>query len=429
MSDNPLIQPTLPSVHHSKLSLSEMLDTYEERFMAIEPHIQSFVPEEKRFERLRKDATDLEQRYPDPASRPPLYGLLVGIKDIFHVDGLVTRAGSQVPSECFAGKEAAVVTQLKQAGALIVGKTVTTEFAYFEPGPTRNPHNLDHTPGGSSSGSAAAVASGLAHLATGTQTVGSVIRPAAFCGVVGYKPSFDRINTAGLVYFSRSADHVGLFTQDIALMQAAAPLVVNDWDTSLKPSHRPILGVPDGAYLEQATALDAFERQIEQLENAGFTIKRIPFFDDIEAIGLFHEDVIAPEFAQEHAEVFPDHSELYRARTAKLIRYGQTITEERWNAGRQSQINLRNRLHQSMDDNQIDLWICPSAPDVAPEGIHATGSPAMNMPWTHSGLPSVTVPVGKGDKDLPLGLQLCAKFGDDEHLLWWSQQIESIFKD
>jgi Asp-tRNA(Asn)/Glu-tRNA(Gln) amidotransferase A subunit family amidase len=431
MIENPYIQPAsllnhIKTVREGSISLSDMLNMYEARFEAIELHIESFIPEDNRFARLRQDAQILEEQYPDPESRPPLYGVLVGIKDIFHVDGFETCAGTKVPSDLFAGKEAIIATQLKQAGALIVGKTVTTEFAYFEPGPTRNPHNLDHTPGGSSSGSAAAIASGLVHLTTGTQTVGSVIRPAAYCGVVGYKPSYDRIDTAGLVYFSKSADHVGLFTQDVAGMQLVTSLVINDWDATIQPTHRPILGVPDGEYLQQSTAVDVFERQVQQLEGVGYVIKRIPFFEDIETIDSFHQDMIAFELAQEHEDWFKEHKGLYRPRTAKLIQYGQTISLERRDAGREHQLTLRERLHKAMVDNQIDIWICPSAPDVAPEGIHATGSPAMNMPWTHSGLPSITVPAGKGDKGLPLGLQICAKYGDDERLLAAAQEIEII---
>ena len=194
---------------------SDLIDRLQQRFERVNSAIDAFLPEAIRFERLRRDAAALEARFPDPAGRPPLYGALLGVKDIFHVDGFSTRAGTRVPPEHFAGDEAAVVTQLKRAGALIVGKTVTTEFAYFEPGPTRNPQNPAHSPGGSSSGSAAAIAAGLAHISLGTQTVGSVIRPAAYCGIVGFKPSYDRVPTAGLVTFSPSADHVGFFTVDI----------------------------------------------------------------------------------------------------------------------------------------------------------------------------------------------------------------------
>jgi Asp-tRNA(Asn)/Glu-tRNA(Gln) amidotransferase A subunit family amidase len=158
------------------------LDKLETRLATVEPHVHAFVPEVGRFERLRREAQALLVRYPDPTERPPLFGLLLGVKDIFHVDGLPTQAGSQLPLDVLAGEESAVVTAMRQAGALVLGKTVTAEFAYFAPGPTRNPHNLAHTPGGSSSGSAAAVAANLCPVALGTQTIGSVNRPAAFCG-------------------------------------------------------------------------------------------------------------------------------------------------------------------------------------------------------------------------------------------------------
>ena len=177
-----------------ELSISDYVDHLEARFQEVEPLIEAFVPEPDRFARLRRDAATLLERYPAPESRPPLFGIAVGVKDIFHVKGFTTRAGSQVSPELLQGPEAAVVTALRNAGALILGKTVTTEFAYFAPGPTRNPHNPAHTPGGSSSGSAAAVAAGLCPLALGTQTIGSIIRPASFCGVVGYKPSYDRVS-------------------------------------------------------------------------------------------------------------------------------------------------------------------------------------------------------------------------------------------
>jgi Asp-tRNA(Asn)/Glu-tRNA(Gln) amidotransferase A subunit family amidase len=431
MMTNPLIQSALLSddaaqVREGSLSFAEMLAKYEARFEAIEPQIQAFIPEPNRFQRLAQEAQELERRYPDPNQRPPLYGALVGIKDIFHVDGFVTRAGTNVPPEHFAGAEAAVVTRLKQAGALIAGKTVTTEFAFFEPGPTRNPHNLNHTPGGSSSGSAAAVAAGLVHLATGTQTVGSVIRPAAYCGVVGYKPSFDRIDTNGLVYYSRSIDHVGLFTQDVSGMRLVASVLVNDWNSILPRTIPRILAVPEGAYLQQATALDAFEAQVQRLAEAGYEIKRIPVFEDIAELTELHNDLIAAELAQEHATWFEEQIAHYRPRTIEMIRRGQGVSAERLQQGRDNRLKLREQVHQLMRDHSIDMWICPAAPDVATEGIQSTGNPAMNMPWTHAGLPAITIPAATGAKGLPLGLQICAAYGNDGHLFTWAGEIARI---
>lgn len=417
----------LSKLRRGERSLSSQIDALEARFEAVEPSIRAYLPELARFDRLRRDARDLEARCHDAGTRPPLYGALLGVKDIFHVDGFPTRAGTEVPSALFAGDEADVVTRLKQAGALIVGKTVTTEFAYFEPGPTRNPHNIEHTPGGSSSGSAAAIAAGLAHAAIGTQTVGSVIRPAAYCGVVGFKPSFARVDTAGLVDFSPSADHVGFFSADVADMLAIAAAVIDNWRPAPNHKSRPVSAVPLGAYLKQSSALDRFEAQLNPLEEAGYPIKRIPMFDDIATIDACHQDLIAAELAQQHREWFSQYERLYRPRTAALIRQGQSVALQRLRSARQHRLELRARILRVMDDEGIDLWICPSAPDVAPRGIDATGSPAMNMPWTHAGLPALSLPAGTGKWRLPLGLQLVGRFAEDESLLDFASAIEQVF--
>jgi len=415
------------ALRRGEASPSDLIDRLQKRFERINSAIDAFLPEANPFERLRRDAASLEERFPAPEDRPPLYGALLGVKDIFHVDGFTTRAGTRVPPEHFAGEEAAVVTQLKRAGTLIIGKTVTTEFAYFEPGPTRNPHNPAHSPGGSSSGSAAAIAAGLAHISLGTQTVGSVIRPASYCGIVGFKPSYERVTTAGLVSFSPSADHVGFFTVDIASMQAVCSGLISDWKGDREYETRPALGVPVGAYLEQATALDAFDRQLSVLEQAGCTIKRVPLFDDIATIDGFHQDMIAAELALQHRERFAQTSDLYRPRTAALIRRGQSVSPGRLQAARAHRLAFRGRLRRVMDAEGIDLWICPSAPDVAPRGLEATGSPAMNMPWTHAGLPALSLPAGQGAAGLPLGLQLVSRYGEDERLLAWAGAIEQMF--
>ena len=416
------------ALRRGELSLSTLINSIQARFEATNPTIQAFLPEPNRFERLRQDAEQLAARYPDPTDRPPLYGAVLGVKDIFHVSGFITRAGSSLPAALFAGAEAAIVTGLKNAGALILGKTVTTEFAYFEPGPTRNPHNPAHTPGGSSSGSAAALAAGIAHVATGTQTVGSVIRPAAYCGVVGYKPSYGRVPTAGLVTFSPSADHVGFFSGDVADMALVSATVIDGWQPVDAAGEQPVVAVPEGAYLQQSTAVDVFEAQLYVLEGAGYAIKRVRMFDDIDMIDGCHQDLIAAELAQQHREWFPRHAELYRPRTAALIQYGRTISPVRLQAARQHQLIFRQRLHDAMDAHGIDLWLCPAAPDVAPYGIDATGSPKMNMPWTHAGTPALSLPAGRGTSGLPLGLQLIGRFGQDERLLAWAAEIEPLFR-
>src|SRR5713226_1982898 len=277
------LEITADALRSGKRDLLDYVEESCKRLEAVDAQLQAFLPEPGRRERLRRDALALQSHFPDPATRPPLYGVLLGVKDIFRAEGFQTRAGSALPPECFEGPEASSVAILKANGALILGKTVTTEFAYFEPGPTRNPHNLEHTPGGSSSGSAAAVAAGLCPVAFGSQTIGSVIRPAAFCGIVGFKPSSGRIATDGVIPISISLDHVGLFTQDIAGMRLAAPLLIRDWELINIPDRLPVLGVPDGAYLAQASAegLAGLESQIARLKRAGYRVERIKVLDNI----------------------------------------------------------------------------------------------------------------------------------------------------
>ncbi len=227
-----------------ELSVTDYISQIESHFSLREPSVLAFIPEENRFERLRIEAEKLVSRYPDSNHRPSLFGTLVGVKDIFHTDGFVTQAGSQLPSDELQGSEAESVTRLKSAGALILGKTVTTEFAYFTPGLTRNPHNPEHTPGGSSSGSAAAVGAELCPLALGTQTIGSIIRPAAFCGVVGVKPTYERTSREGVIPLSSALDHVGFFAPDISFAMLVAPFLYKDWDHTVSLGGRPVLGIP-----------------------------------------------------------------------------------------------------------------------------------------------------------------------------------------
>ncbi len=390
----------------------------------VDAQVQAVLPEPNRRRRLLREAEELEARYPDPATRPPLYGVLVGVKDIYHVEGFVTRAGSAVPPELFAGPEAAVVGLLRAAGALILGKTVTTEFAGFEQNGTRNPHNLDHTPGGSSSGSAAAVAAGFCQLALGSQTVGSVIRPAAFCGVVGFKPTYNRIPTAGIVFYSESVDHVGLFTQDVQGMAVAASVLCESWQPA-NADRLPVLGVPEGAYLAQASAegLAAFEAQRTALEQADYTVTRVPALDDIAAIAERHTWMTTAEMAAMHADWFPTHEAKYRPVTAETYRNGTRVMPEQLAAGRASRAAVRAQMHALMDAHGIDLWVCPPAPGPAPAGIALTGNPAMNLPWTHTGMPAITVPAGAAANGLPLGLQCVARADADEQLLAWAGPI------
>ncbi|HVB20932.1 MAG TPA: amidase [Ktedonobacteraceae bacterium] len=392
-----------------------------------EPEIHALLPEKDRRQRLMREAIAIQERFPDSYQRPPLYGIPVGVKDVFRVDGFPTQAGSRLPAELFAGAEATCIRTLRNAGAIILGKTVSTEFAWIEPGPTRNPHHLGHTPGGSSSGSAAAVAAGYCPLAIGTQTIGSTIRPAAFCGIVGFKPSYGRIPTAGLILFSESVDTIGLFTQDVDGMAVAASLLCNNWDAMefTGSDTLPVIGVPDGPYLAQASpeGLSAFNTQLSLLEQAGCTVRHVTMLEDIEIMNEQHRRLAFGELALVHADWFAQYESLYRPRTVEAIRKGQCVSSEELIEYRAGRVALRTALEQVAQIAGIDLWVCPAAPGAAPEGIITTGDSIMNLPWTYAGLPAITLPAGNTAHGLPLGLQCIGKYMGDEQLIQWAEQI------
>lgn len=425
---------TLLSLAHSLRADNTTLLTYladlENHFATREAIVKAFVPENGRFARLRQQAQALLNQYPTPQERPPLFGVPIGVKDIFHVDGFPTQAGSSLPSHVLAGEEAASVTALKKAGALILGKTTTTEFAYFAPSPTVNPHNSAHTPGGSSSGSAAAVGATLSLLTLGTQTIGSVNRPAAFCGVVGYKPSHERISRAGVIPLSVSVDHVGLFTPTVADAEFVASLLCQAWQTSPPAPPRLTIGIPQGPYLDQTSieGLSHFKATCDYLQASGFTLKYIPVMAHFSKIVARHQAIVAYDAAQTHAQWFAEFAHLYHPKTADLIQRGQAVTEETAEAGRNGRLTLRNHLQEHMQTHGIDLWLTPPALGPAPKGLDSTGDPIMNLPWTQSGLPTLTLPAGFNLAGLPMGLQLVGSWYGDERLFTHAKQIEEALQ-
>lgn len=421
------LRSLITELRSGNLPLMQYIDQLQAYFEAREPQVLAFVEEEDRFDRLRRNARELLERYAQPETRPPLFGVALGVKDIFHVRGLQTRAGTKVPASELQGEEAAVVTALRKAGALVLGKTVTTEFAYFAPGPTRNPHNTAHTPGGSSSGSAAAVGAGLCPLALGTQTIGSINRPAAFCGVVGFKPSYERISRAGVIPLSPSLDHIGLFTSDVFGMTLVASLVLNDWQPAVRDTQT-VLGIPRGPYLERATpeGLAHFETICRALEQAGYPLREVPAMSDFEAIERRHRSLVAAEAARVHEKWFATYDHLYHAKTAALITQGAMVLDAEIAEARDGRLQLRETLAALMQSMGVDLWITPAATGAAPRGLERTGDPVMNLPWTHSGLPSLSLPAGFDEQGLPMGVQVIGGWQGDEAMLAEAERIAPI---
>jgi Asp-tRNA(Asn)/Glu-tRNA(Gln) amidotransferase A subunit family amidase len=416
------------ALRRNELPLAHYIEQLEARFQAREPSVLAFVPESGRFERLRREAGELLQRFPRPESRPPLFGVPIGVKDIFHVAGFATRVGSRLPPELFQGEEAECVTALRNAGALIMGKTVTTEFAYFAPGPTRNPHDAGHTPGGSSSGSAAAVAAGMCPLALGTQTIGSICRPASFCGVVGFKPTYGRISTAGVIPLAPSFDHVGLFAADASGAEVAASVLCHAWKSEPALCQRPVLGIPEGAYLNRASGemLDRFRAICGGLARAGYELERVSTMVDFEAIHDRHYLITNGEAARIHRDWIPRFRDSYHWKTVEKLELGRAVSDEALARARREREEFADALTRLMDAQSVDLWISPSAVGPAPRGLESTGDPVMNLPWSQARFPTISLPCGRAADGLPLGLQLAARCHQDERLLGWACALEPI---
>lgn len=410
-----------------------------DRIDAVEPVIEAFVPEPDRRGRLRAEVGAVVRRWPEPADRPALFGIPFGVKDIVRTDGLPTRGGSALPAELFAGPalgggQAAAVDRLTAAGAVLAGKTVTAEFAILAPGPTRNPVDPRHSPGGSSSGSAAAVAAGAVPLALGTQTVGSMIRPAAYCGVVGFKPTFGRIPVDGVIPNVPSLDTLGFFTADVAGARLAATVLCDDWRPTAAggpaESALPVLGIPTGPYLDRAgaEARDAFAEHVRVLRSAGFAVREVPVMSDFDQVEQQLFTLNRYEAAQTHADWFSRYGELYREETVAVIRKGQGIDRADYLRSVQYQQDFRDRMALATASSGIDLWLTPAASTPAPLGLSTTGSSIMCLPWSFAGMPSLAVPAGASSAGLPLGLQCVGQRGGDEQVLAWSLPIEAAFQ-
>jgi Asp-tRNA(Asn)/Glu-tRNA(Gln) amidotransferase A subunit family amidase len=360
--------------------------------------------------------------------RGPLHGLPLGVKDLFDTVDLPTAYGSPIYAGHRPAADAAVVALCREAGAVIVGKTVTTEFATFHPGPTCNPHHPGHTPGGSSSGSAAAVAAGMAPLALGTQTAASVIRPAAFCGVVGYKPSFGRVPRAGVKSLSETLDTVGCFGRGVRDAAWLGAVLTGDprllhWGEPPAPRiglcrtpEWPLADADTGqawAQAEAALAPAAAECADADLP-AGFA--------DLVHV---HKAVMAHEAARALAHERLQHRDRLSPALRSLLDDGLAIGGE----AQAAHLATASLLRRQMDAlfSHHDLLLAPSAIGTAPAGLHATGDPVFSRAWTLLGLPCVHLPFTTGANGLPLGLQLIARQGDDHRLLamadWAMQRL------
>ncbi|RJT07469.1 amidase [Halococcus sp. IIIV-5B] len=413
------IQKQVRNLSGGKCSVTAHRQSLVDLIKETEPLLHAFVEGTVHEDRIACRYKQLEERRANTGFEPLLYGVAVGVKDLLHVDGLPTRAGSSLPPEALADAESAVVTKLRDAGAVIVGKTETPPFGHRPTPPTRNPHDLKHTPGGSSSGSAAAVGAGVVPLAIGTEAVGSVIRPAAYCGIVGFRPSRGRIPVARTIPATSSTSHVGVFTQRLGGMERVASVVCQNWVSTSTDSACLTVGVPTGAYLKQTsdTGIEAFEEHVRALKRAGFDVRRQQVFNDIAAVNEAHWTLIAFEAAQSHRPWVDEYVDRYPPAVLEVIDRGRAVSIEAAEVATKSMSVTRTEIADAMVTDELDLIVAPPAPGPAPPGIDDDGDPILNLPWTHAGVPAVTLPVDCTDDGLPIGIQCLGRFGRDEQLL------------
>jgi len=394
-----------------------------EHIIKYESRVKSFVKGTFDERRILEDCAKIHSK---TNKKLPLKNVLIGVKDIINVDGYPTRCGSLLPQELFKGTQASCVSSLLDAGAIFAAKTVTAEFAVSDPGETRNPRNLSHTPGGSSSGSGASVAAGFCDIAIGTQTSGSVIRPAGYCGVIGYKPSFGRISRDGVLLFSSSMDHIGIFAKDLDLLEKTLPVIVDSWSSQEPKLDKKIsIGIPEGSYLDlsKPNVLKQYFSIIQRLEGS-FHVKKVELVNDIANYNRTIDQITFAELYNVHSGWYEKYKELYRPISRQSIEIGKNIPPNNLtlllNKARKDQQSVQSL----MIENEMDIWIAPVAPDLAPFGIDSTGDFRMNSIWSYTGLPVITIPTGVNEKNLPYSIQIVGRFGEDEKLLQISKCIE-----
>ncbi len=410
------------------LGSEELVRACLQRIDELEPTIAAwaFLDRDRALAQAR--AADLAHKQGRPHG--PLHGVPVGVKDIFDTADMPTEDGTVLHAGRRPTADAAVVALLREAGAVVLGKTVTTELAVFHPGKTRNPHDPARTPGGSSSGSAAAVAAGMVPLAIGSQTNGSVIRPASYCGVFGYKPSRGLVSRHGVLRQSERLDHVGVFArsvEDLALI--AEPLMAFDArDPAMRPQTRP--GLVEAAATDPPVPLrfafvkspvwdraspdthEAFAELVGELGDRAQELELAEAFGEaIDVHRTIHETDLARAFAAEYERGADKLSAVLR----QMIERGQRYLAVDYNRAVERIAVLNGLLDKVFD--QYDAILTPAATGEASVGLESTGSPVFCTTWTLCGVPSVTVPILQGAAGMPIGVQVVGSLGDDARLL------------
>jgi aspartyl-tRNA(Asn)/glutamyl-tRNA(Gln) amidotransferase subunit A len=415
-----------------KLTAEALVTSCLERIAAREPAVHAWAHLHGEDALTRARALDRKARR--DTWEGALHGIPLGVKDIFDVKGMETRAGTAAYPPRLATRDAECIARLRGAGAILLGKTHTTAFAYGDPAPTRNPWNPERTPGGSSAGSAAAVADRMCLAALGTQTAGSVLRPASYNGVVGFKPSYGAISVRGVLPLSWQLDHVGALTRDVADAHLLWQLMRLEGQLSLERGKlpRPLSGKRPkrvwrmrGLFEAEAgpASLAALEAACRALSKAGAKIVEMPLPDSFRAVVESHHCILVAEAAVVHEAGFAERGALYPPRISDCIREGRTVSATAYVKA----LRHRERLIEALGDllSQVDLAITPTTVGPAPTP-ETTGPRIFQAPWSYCGLPTVTLPAGLAPGRLPLGVQLIANPGQEDRLFQHAAACEAL---
>ncbi len=435
-----------------KLSAVEMVQSLKKGEITSEELVKSYIEQIKKKEKeveaweffdqelVLAQAKKLDELH-QSGKHGDLHGIPVGIKDIFDTENMPTIDGTEIHKKNPSWNDCTVVSKLKQAGAIIMGKTVTAELAYYSPGKTKNPHDTTRTPGGSSSGSAAAVASHMVPLAVGSQTNGSVIRPASYCGVVGYKPTKGLISRHLVLQISRALDQVGVFANSIEDAALISEQLIGhdkqDPDTSLNPRPKLLAASKQKPPMEPLLAYVKlpFMNKLDEDVKEGFKeikdelkgkVDEIELPEGFAGIPDWHKIIMESDMARSFSKEYKKSKNKLSDQIVEAIERGMKYTSVEYNNAL-SKIDVANTyFNQFFHD--YDAILTPSACDEAPKGLKSTGNPIFCTIWTYCGMPCISLPLLKGKNGLPVGVQLVSSLFDDERLFrnasWLTSKIK-----
>ena len=425
-----------------RISVSEILNSSLYRIHARESDVKAWTflaVEAARQQVANQEQSCRASSLSDLLSQFPLLGIPVGIKDIFATVDMPTAWGMPLYRDRYLPTEATVVTRLKAAGAIILGKTVTTELATAAAGPTRNPHNLAHTPGGSSSGSAAAVADGMVPISIGSQTMGSILRPAAYCGIFGFKPSFGQISRQGVMPVSADLDHVGMFARCLDDIRLVFEVLIDQGDTSCQDpemrspqSSRPPqiawIKTPNW-HLVEPIAQTRLQQMVDVLSQAGAHINAVDLPTDCADFWNTTQTLCAYGLYQHHGWLLANHESWCSPNLQAWLKRGQQVDLFAYTAALHQQEQYRANIDTIFND--FDAVLTPVTTGPAPQGLENTGSPLFCGLWTVCGLPAINIPIGQTPYGLPLGCQLVGRHNCDLQLMhiaeyFWEQILAYV---